>query len=126
MKAARNPEAESSLPYLVFVQIDGGTWLKARETWPCSSRVYCHPAAEVDVGALDVSSASPCSVVSGAARSSISSSTAGRTAGRSSASRARPADDLLADGESGREGACASCIVDGGLKWRIFGGKRWT
>jgi hypothetical protein len=51
---ARNPEAESSLPYLVFVPIDGCTWLKARETWPRSSRVYCHLAADVDVGALDV------------------------------------------------------------------------
>src|SRR5450631_2377487 len=40
--AARKPEAENSLPYLVFVQIDGGTWFKARETRPCSSRVYCH------------------------------------------------------------------------------------
>lgn len=51
---ARNPEADSSLPYLVFVPVDGGTWLKARETWPRSSRVYCHPAQEVDVPALEV------------------------------------------------------------------------
>jgi hypothetical protein len=51
---ARNPEADSSLPYLVFLPIDGGTWLKARETWPRSSRVYCHPAGDVDIAALDV------------------------------------------------------------------------
>jgi hypothetical protein len=70
-------------------------------------------------GALDVSSASPCSVVSGVARSSISSSTAGRTVGRSSASRARPADDLLADGESGRERACASCIGQAQMTYGI-------
>jgi hypothetical protein len=51
---ARNPEADSSLPYLVFLPLEGGTWLKARETWPRSSRVYCHPAGEVDAAALDV------------------------------------------------------------------------
>jgi hypothetical protein len=51
---ARNPEADSSLPYLVFLPIDGGTWLKARETWPRSSRVYCHPADGVEPSALEV------------------------------------------------------------------------
>ena len=51
---ARNPEADSSLPFLVFLPVDGGTWLKARETWPRSSRVYCHPAGDVDVSSLDV------------------------------------------------------------------------
>lgn len=51
---ARNPERDSSLPYLVHVPLDGGTWFKARETWPRASRVYCHPADEVDVAALDV------------------------------------------------------------------------
>jgi hypothetical protein len=51
---ARNPEADSSLPYLIFLPFDGGTWMKARENWPRSSRVYCHPAGEVDVSALDV------------------------------------------------------------------------
>jgi hypothetical protein len=50
---ARNPEADSSLPYLVFVPVEGGTWLKAHETWPRSSRVY-HPAQDVDVAALEV------------------------------------------------------------------------
>jgi hypothetical protein len=51
---ARNPEADSSLPYLVCLPIAGGTWMKARETWPRSSRVYCHPTENVDVAALDV------------------------------------------------------------------------
>jgi hypothetical protein len=51
---ARNPEADSSLPYLVFLPFDGGMWLKARETWPRSSRVYCHPAEGVEIAALDV------------------------------------------------------------------------
>jgi hypothetical protein len=51
---ARNPEADSSLPYLVFLPIDGGTWMKARETWPRASRVYCHLTDGVDVETLDV------------------------------------------------------------------------
>jgi hypothetical protein len=51
---ARNPEPESSLPYLVRLPVDGGTWLKARETWPRSSRVYCHPAEGVDLKTLQV------------------------------------------------------------------------
>lgn len=38
-----NPEEESSLPYLLEIPIEGGMILKAREPWPSSSRVYCHP-----------------------------------------------------------------------------------
>lgn len=51
---AKNPEAETSLPYLVFVPFDGGLWLKARETWPRSSRVYCHRLGPRDIAALDL------------------------------------------------------------------------
>ncbi len=40
---ARNPDADSSLPYLLHVPIGGGLALKAREAWPRASRVYCHP-----------------------------------------------------------------------------------
>ena len=40
---ARNPDPESSLPYLLSVPIDGGLELKARDRWPSTSRVYCHP-----------------------------------------------------------------------------------
>jgi ERCC4 domain len=40
---ARNPEEDSKLPYLVWLPLDGGLVLKARDTWPRSSRVYCHP-----------------------------------------------------------------------------------
>jgi len=40
---ARNPDEESSLPYLLRLPIDGGLVLKARETWPRAARVYCHP-----------------------------------------------------------------------------------
>ena len=40
---ARNPEADSQLPYLLRLPLDGGVVLKARDTWPRASRVYCHP-----------------------------------------------------------------------------------
>ena len=39
---ARNPDTESKLPYLLHVPVDDGLLLKARDTWPRSSRVYCH------------------------------------------------------------------------------------
>lgn len=38
-----NPEEGSSLPYLLEIPVEGGVILKAREPWPTSSRVYCHP-----------------------------------------------------------------------------------
>ena len=38
-----NPEVGSSLRYLLELPVDGGVILKAREPWPTSSRVYCHP-----------------------------------------------------------------------------------
>ena len=42
---ARNPEADSSLPYLVRIPLGReGVVLKARETWPRTSKVYCHRA----------------------------------------------------------------------------------
>ncbi|MCA1681394.1 MAG: hypothetical protein LC777_21835, partial [Actinobacteria bacterium] len=40
---ARNPDEESSLPYLLRLPIEGGVELKAREVWPVTARVYCHP-----------------------------------------------------------------------------------
>jgi hypothetical protein len=39
---ARNPEADSSLPFLLWVPIGSGLLLKARDSWPRTSRVYCH------------------------------------------------------------------------------------
>jgi hypothetical protein len=39
---ARNPDPDSSLPYLLQVPTGRGLTLKAREPWPLSSRVYCH------------------------------------------------------------------------------------
>lgn len=43
---ARNPDAESSLPYLLRVPLEGDVLLKAREPWPATARVYCHPLAQ--------------------------------------------------------------------------------
>jgi hypothetical protein len=44
---ARNPEADSSLPYLLRVPLGRtGVILKARETWPRTSKVYCHRVDE--------------------------------------------------------------------------------
>jgi hypothetical protein len=40
---ARNPDPDSSLPYLLRLPIDGGIELKARAPWPATARVYCHP-----------------------------------------------------------------------------------
>jgi hypothetical protein len=44
---ARNPEADSSLPYLIRVPLGpAGIVLKAREMWPRTAKVYCHRALE--------------------------------------------------------------------------------
>jgi hypothetical protein len=44
-EVARNPDAASRLPYLVRLPLPGGAVvLKARETWPRTGPVYCHPA----------------------------------------------------------------------------------
>jgi len=43
---ARNPEPDSSLPYLLRVPLGrDGVVLKARDTWPRTAKVYCHRAA---------------------------------------------------------------------------------
>lgn len=42
---ARNPEPDSTLPYLIRVPLGpDGVVLKARETWPRTAKVYCHRA----------------------------------------------------------------------------------
>jgi len=44
---ARNPDPESALPYLLRLPLpNGAVVLKARETWPRTSKVYCHRATE--------------------------------------------------------------------------------
>ncbi len=43
---ARNPDPDSSLPFLVRLPIEGGLVLKTKESWPRANRAYCHPAEE--------------------------------------------------------------------------------
>lgn len=44
---ARNPDESSSLPYLIRLPLGPhGVALKVRETWPRTSKVYCHRADE--------------------------------------------------------------------------------
>ena len=50
-RIARNPDPESRLPYLVWLPIDGGLVLKAREAWPRAARVFCaHDGTPWDEG----------------------------------------------------------------------------
>jgi ERCC4 domain-containing protein len=39
---ARNPDADSKLPYLLLLPLGDEIVLKARESWPATARVYCH------------------------------------------------------------------------------------
>jgi hypothetical protein len=44
---ARNPDADSSLPYLVRLPLgEHGIVLKARDTWPRTAKVFCHQATD--------------------------------------------------------------------------------
>ena len=40
-RVARNPDPDSRLPYLLWLPVDGGLVLKARDTWPRANRVFC-------------------------------------------------------------------------------------
>ena len=37
-----NPQADSSLPFLIRLPLEDGLVLKARASWPATARVYCH------------------------------------------------------------------------------------
>jgi hypothetical protein len=41
---ARNPDPDSSLPYLVRLPLGDGVALKVRDTWPRTAKIYCHRA----------------------------------------------------------------------------------
>lgn len=44
---ARNPDPDSALPYLIRIPLGpSGIVVKAREAWPRTAKVYCHPAEE--------------------------------------------------------------------------------
>src|SRR5437899_7641216 len=47
-RVARNPDPESRLPYLIWLPIEGGLVLKARETWPRANRVCAQDATGWD------------------------------------------------------------------------------
>ncbi|MFC0080632.1 ERCC4 domain-containing protein [Aciditerrimonas ferrireducens] len=40
---ARNPDPASRLPFLLLVPLEGGKVFRAREPWPRTTAVYCHP-----------------------------------------------------------------------------------
>ena len=40
---ARNPDLDSTLPYLVRLPIAGGLVFRTKGTWPRTSALYCHP-----------------------------------------------------------------------------------
>jgi hypothetical protein len=48
---ARDPDPDSTLPYLLSVPLEGGVKLKAKERWPATARVYCHPVDQWPPGA---------------------------------------------------------------------------
>ena len=42
---ARNPDQASSLPYVLRIPLaSGAVVLKAKDTWPRTNKIYCHPA----------------------------------------------------------------------------------
>ena len=44
-RVARNPDEESTLPFLIELPLPGGPLvLKAKEAWPRTAKVYCHRA----------------------------------------------------------------------------------
>jgi hypothetical protein len=46
-RVARNPDPESTLPYLISLPLPSGELvLKARDVWPRTAKVYCHRADE--------------------------------------------------------------------------------
>ena len=45
---ARNPDPDSSLPYLLWVPVDGGLVFRAKEAWPRTSAVFCFPVSRAE------------------------------------------------------------------------------
>jgi hypothetical protein len=40
---ARNPDGDSSLPYLLRLPVEGGLVFRTKGTWPRTAALYCHP-----------------------------------------------------------------------------------
>ena len=45
---ARNPDTASTLPYLIRVPVAGGLVFRAKDTWPRTKAIYCHPVPASD------------------------------------------------------------------------------
>jgi len=45
---ARNPDPDSSLPYLLRLPLGDGLLFRTKGTWPRTSAIYCHPVAPTD------------------------------------------------------------------------------
>jgi hypothetical protein len=45
---AKNPDTDSSLPYLLRLPIGDGLVFSTKDTWPRTSALYCHPVPAVD------------------------------------------------------------------------------
>jgi hypothetical protein len=45
---ARNPDPDSSLPFLLLVPLGDGLLFRTKGTWPRTSALYCHPAPRTD------------------------------------------------------------------------------
>ncbi|KQU58116.1 hypothetical protein ASG84_15785 [Rhodococcus sp. Leaf278] len=45
---AKNPDPDSSLPYLLRLPLAGVPILRARDVWPRTNAIYCHPVADSD------------------------------------------------------------------------------
>ena len=42
---ARNPDPDSTLPYLLLLPLGGGLVFRTKGTWPRTSALYCHPVS---------------------------------------------------------------------------------
>ncbi len=56
---ARNPDAASTLPYLMLVPVAGGLVFRAKDTWPRASAIYCHPVPRAEWPAETAGASSP-------------------------------------------------------------------
>jgi hypothetical protein len=45
---ARNPDPDSTLPYLLRLPIGAGLVFRTKDTWPRTSALYCHPVPDVE------------------------------------------------------------------------------
>jgi ERCC4 domain len=51
---ARNPDTESTLPYLLRLPIDDGVVLRSKSTWPTTARVFCYEGDDAWTSDLEI------------------------------------------------------------------------